>query len=463
MCNLLRRSLDFTSVFYVHYLYFRFGANDASVGQNCSVPEDEYQDNLTAIVEHLKYFFHHIIVMSPTPVDGDRRLKYQRERYGEGATGILERTTERSRLYRDISEDVAKKSGVMFMDLFSDMLATGKNIWETYLSPDGLHLSATGQEFVATKLINLLQTCGLGSDQLPFDNFPWDQATSGDQYTSVMDEHETCNHRLRVGLGLEMPNFPRVEGSDDGRDANNVFEECGETLTSLQTLNSFFSHKPQVQILGFGSLMSEQSARTTFPNLTNFRIVCVQGYRRVFRHPAAIFFERGIANLETLQISSLSAEKHEGSSFVASVFTIEGETGENFLKREEEFDFHLVPFRGIGENESFSGTGLMCVGGTDENYISRWGHQCYEEKYISRGLCGIWNWSEGSGMLPCSVYLRHCYLSAKRLTHTPEIFESFMRDTYLCDRMTTIGDYLDTHPEVLTTLPPASLAHRYSG
>ena len=51
-------------------------------------------------------------------------------------------------------------------------------------------------------------------------------------------------------------------------------------------------------ILGFGSLLSEQSSRTTFPLLENFRLVRVAGYRRVFAHAAAIFFERGIANVD---------------------------------------------------------------------------------------------------------------------------------------------------------------------
>ena len=50
-------------------------------------------------------------------------------------------------------------------------------------------------------------------------------------------------------------------------------------------------------ILGFGSLLSEASSRTTFPDLTNFRLVRVRGWRRVFAHAAAIFFERGIADV----------------------------------------------------------------------------------------------------------------------------------------------------------------------
>ncbi|KAH8044938.1 hypothetical protein JL720_16882 [Aureococcus anophagefferens] len=57
-------------------------------------------------------------------------------------------------------------------------------------------------------------------------------------------------------------------------------------------------------ILGFGSLLSEQSARLTFPDLDEFRLVRVRGYRRVFGHAASIFFERGIADAATKEFSS---------------------------------------------------------------------------------------------------------------------------------------------------------------
>ena len=436
-------------------MYCRFGANDAAIDQNCSVPKDEFRLNLNAIVEHLSEFFEHIVVISPTPVNGERRIHFQTLKYGVGATGILERTTKLAGEYRDIAADIAQQNGVFFLDLYYMMLNGEEGNWHEFVGPDGLHLSARGQDFVATQVISLLEESGLGANSIPHDFYPWDQKTPGESYEGVMCEYENSKESSRTGLGLDMPNFPLKYN----------FDECGVTLTSLITLDVLFKRQPQLRIIGFGSLMSEKSARTTFPNLSNFRIVRVQGYRRVFRHPAAIFFERGIANLDTLQISSLSTEKNGGSSFIASVFTIEGESADSFLEREEEFDFQIVPFTDIRseEEEVQTGSGLMCIAGADENYVARWGLNCYKEKYLSRGLRGIWNWEPDSGILPCSVYLRHCYLSAKKLTDTPEIFESFMNDTYLCDRVTTIAEYLESHPEVLTTPPPENLAGRYSG
>lgn len=46
-------------------------------------------------------------------------------------------------------------------------------------------------------------------------------------------------------------------------------------------------------------LRAENSARSTFPNLINFRVAKLHGFRRVFAHVAPIFFERGIAKPET--------------------------------------------------------------------------------------------------------------------------------------------------------------------
>ena len=68
------------------------------------------------------------------------------------------------------------------------------------------------------------------------------------------------------------------------------------------------NNNDQITILGFGSLLSLQSARVTFPTLTHFRLGRVNNHRRVFSHPASIFFKRNIAKLDSLEMSSLSVE-----------------------------------------------------------------------------------------------------------------------------------------------------------
>ena len=221
---------------------------------------------------------------------------------------------------------------------------------------------------------------------------------------------------------------------------------------------------PLITITGLGSLLSERSSRTTFPNLKNFRLGRIHGYRRVFAHPAGIFFTRGIADLATLQMSSLSAEPCPGASFVCTIFEVEDEGMDRFREREEEFDLvnvavsPLEPSSPPAEPEC---TGLLCCRSTDEAYIAAWGEERFERLYRSVGVPTIWGWKPDSGLRPCPVYLRHCVLAAEKLG--PVALDSFLDETFLVDRVTTLRTYLAAHPEVMSTPPPPELAERYGG
>ena len=119
-----------------------------------------------------------------------------------------------------------------------------------------------------------------------------------------------------------------------------------QTVSTQSTLSSSSSlESDTITILGFGSLLSEKSSRLTFPDLTNFRLGRVPGYRRTFAHPASIFFQRKIADLDAKTICSLSVEKDVGNlGFIVSVFEVskdglfeDGIPSQAFLEREEEF------------------------------------------------------------------------------------------------------------------------------
>jgi hypothetical protein len=252
-----------------------------------------------------------------------------------------------------------------------------------------------------------------------------------------------------------------------------AFQSLQPKNLDREALNQYFSGE-SVDIIGFGSLLSETSARSTFPTLTNFRPVRIQGYRRVFRHPAFIFFERGIADSETRRYSSLSTEKVPGVSFMGVAFSIKGETGDDFIKREEEFCFDVAPFQDLGGS---TGSGLICTGPTDGSlaedsdnfvdkiYFERWGREQYETKLKQHCLPGIWTYPSDSGILPCSIYLRHCILAAKKLeiSGVPGMLDSFLDETFLCDRETTIRQYISENEWILRLEPPESLVGRYSG
>ena len=214
-------------------------------------------------------------------------------------------------------------------------------------------------------------------------------------------------------------------------------------------------------VLGLGSLLSERSSRTTYPRLTNFRLARVEGYRRVFGHPAGIFFERGIANAETKEFSSLCAEPCAGASFICTVFETPNDSPEEwaaFVKREEEFQLVTVPYRGL---DGSTGEGLLCCRSTDDAYIKQWGQERFDAFTHALPVKTIWGYAEDSGLRPCAVYLRHCCLAAQKLGDVA--YASFLDETYLADRKTTLRSYLAEPPEVLTTEPPESLRERYGG
>lgn len=63
-----------------------------------------------------------------------------------------------------------------------------------------------------------------------------------------------------------------------------------------------------------------------------------------------------------------------------------------------------------------------------------------------------------------SRYCRHCVLATRRDGVPEEARESFLDDTRLVDRTTTLRQYLaDRGAHVMASTPPASLTDRYSG
>lgn len=212
-------------------------------------------------------------------------------------------------------------------------------------------------------------------------------------------------------------------------------------------------------IAGFGSLLSEASARGSFPSLRKFRFGRVYGWRRCFTHPASIFFERGIANFSSREIASLSVEPHENGSLLVSTFEIPtSEVASAFTAREEEFRFVEVNVEPTTVGDAPT-RALMCARGTDALVIERWGEEWFRSKYVARGITTIWDWP--GEILPCRVYLRHCVLAARKAG--PVVESSFLDGTFLWDRITTVREYLASNPDIMKAVPPPSVAERYSG
>eukprot|EP00586_Coscinodiscus_wailesii_P013468 CAMPEP_0172511498 /NCGR_PEP_ID=MMETSP1066-20121228/236956_1 /TAXON_ID=671091 /ORGANISM="Coscinodiscus wailesii, Strain CCMP2513" /LENGTH=313 /DNA_ID=CAMNT_0013290901 /DNA_START=60 /DNA_END=1001 /DNA_ORIENTATION=+ len=137
-----------------------FGANDASdevLNPRHHVPIDRYKSNLKKIVtlSKTKCPDARILIIAPPPVHHEGRLSYQKRRYGDKATGKLERNMEISGQYARGAEEVAQEVGVPCLNLWDKMQSSDEN-WGSKYFYDGLHFSKEGNALVGQLLLETI-------------------------------------------------------------------------------------------------------------------------------------------------------------------------------------------------------------------------------------------------------------------------------------------------------------------
>ncbi|CAK9328963.1 unnamed protein product [Citrullus colocynthis] len=239
-----------------------------------------------------------------------------------------------------------------------------------------------------------------------------------------------------------------------------VNEVQPKELRDESDFEAIFSDSDYVSVCGFGSLLSERSARSTFPELINFRVARLNGFRRLFGNVAPIFFERGIAKPETKEISSLCAEPCEGENIIITVFEIKKSEIPAFIQREIEFRFLAVLPETL-DGKLYDKPAVLCSRSTDEEFFQvrcKGNKDIFFHHYGRHNIYKIWR----DDILPCRVYLRHCILAAKNLGD--EAYNNFLDHTFLGDRRTTIREYLTGYGSgIMEEEPPESLKFRYGG
>ncbi|XP_072057209.1 uncharacterized protein [Arachis hypogaea] len=214
----------------------------------------------------------------------------------------------------------------------------------------------------------------------------------------------------------------------------NLPRHCVKELNDESDFEALASPDGYISICGFGSLLSEKSARSTFPDLINFRIAKLTGFRRVFTIVGGFFFTHGIANIKT-QIPA-------------------------YIEREREYRF-LAVFPESLDGEPFANPAVLCASYTDEEFFKfrcKESKEVYFQQYGEYEVHKIWR----DDVLPCRVYLRHCVLAAKSLGD--EAYNNFLDHTYLSDRETSIRKYFErVGSSIMDEEPPQSLKTRYGG
>ena len=137
-----------------------FGANDASdplLNPRHHVPLDDFRRNLQTLIALCGHHYPDakVLILSAPPVVHQQRLDYQKTRYGNKATGQLERTLEGAEKYATAAKAVADTNSIVCIHLWSLMQQSVG--WESYFN-DGLHFSREGNDFVGSAILEQLKS-----------------------------------------------------------------------------------------------------------------------------------------------------------------------------------------------------------------------------------------------------------------------------------------------------------------
>ncbi|WVZ98154.1 hypothetical protein U9M48_043624 [Paspalum notatum var. saurae] len=254
--------------------------------------------------------------------------------------------------------------------------------------------------------------------------------------------------RLRLRRRPEPPTTrrsrPMPPPPPSAMNASAAYSDSFPELTCPADFAAVAAPGGRFSVVGFGSLLSERSARSTFPDLEGFRVAALRGFRRVFAHAAPIFFERGIA----VESTKVVPEGLDGVPFTNRAVVCARYSDEEYFQERCQVNTRaarcIAPCTGYGEV-----LGPLGVYGSKEIYNQRYGRYNIDK---------IWR----DDILPCRLYLRHCVLAAKSLGEPA--YSNFLDHTYLGDRKTTIREYLaTTGAGIMEEDPPESLRSRYGG
>jgi lysophospholipase L1-like esterase len=177
-----------------------FGANDASLADqnpHAHVPLEEYQANLKKLVEQSQasYPDAKILLITPPPVHHEQRLAFQKERFKDKATGILERTLENTGKYASACTEVAKDCDLPCLDLYNIMKDKGGDDFGIFFS-DGLHFSKEGHHFVLDNLLEATEA-SLKSVSVTLDPITGQENNSGSSCEGIPSSgpyHDHIDH-----------------------------------------------------------------------------------------------------------------------------------------------------------------------------------------------------------------------------------------------------------------------------
>ena len=239
-----------------------------------------------------------------------------------------------------------------------------------------------------------------------------------------------------------------------------------------------------ITLLGFGSLVSEISARQSF-EFKNFRLGTCIGAQRIFNRADWINIDWGEACRRTAEVCSLAVMRSADPQMktrvsLMDVTATDGLSG--FLERESTYSIIEVPFK---DDTGAAGVALACGECSDDESERLWGAnnwyllrrrgrisysapEPFEEAIplvpldcaSNAPLCDegagypqrldpapgedVYELPAGPWVYPSPGYLRLCFHAHRRAGE--DVSENFLDTTLLMDRRTTLRTYLDANP-----------------
>ncbi len=191
-----------------------------------------------------------------------------------------------------------------------------------------------------------------------------------------------------------------------------------------------------ISLFGYGSLISETSARRTCPNLQNFHHVYAKNVARVFGKVNPQSLLRGEGNLETMEVAPVILVEKESAITYGCSFDIPEDEWPALQMRE--FDY------GEGEITVFDikthqpKTVKTFFGLKTDNEIPKNTEMAKQYWYDVRQHYQGKMYRDD--VLPEPLYLERCLNAFKQVGI--EMYDNFLDQTYLADRKTTIRDYI---------------------
>jgi len=188
----------------------------------------------------------------------------------------------------------------------------------------------------------------------------------------------------------------------------------------------------KITILGIGSLLLEEWARKTCPTLSNFRLVELSGYKRVFNKTDSFLIRNDLKPIDSKAYASLSAVPvKKENTMVVSAFEISISEWAYFVQREFEYRLIEVPFTENGVTSDQYG--VLCVG----DYKSD--EEC--EMIVNADPLRLQKWKEfrakydgpmwRDDLLPEPEYLDVCLDTAKACGD--KVYQNFIDTTFVGD------------------------------